>query len=59
MKGIIEIAEISKEEIKDLFLKYGRITEEEINETCETEKKDKEAMPSESDENAAYDQDLP
>jgi hypothetical protein len=52
MKGIIEIAEISKEEVKDLFLKYGRITEEEINETCETEKKDKEAMPSESDENA-------
>ena len=41
MKGIIEIAEISKEEIKDLFLKYGRITEDEINETCETEKKER------------------
>lgn len=52
MKGIIEIAEITKEEVKDLFLKYGRITSDEIEEVVESEKKDKDPTPTESDENS-------
>ena len=49
-RWMIEIADTTKEEIKETFLKYGRITEQEIEDMAEAEEKEKNALYKQNDE---------